>query len=156
MEDPGGRGWIQVTAEATMDPLTHCAWQGSNPCLCSDLSCCSWIVNPLQHSRNYLNVISDRSYHYLMLWMPAFISCLPSCSVCSVRSEFYLVYSQLCTWSLEPSRCSLSIDWCSEEVTNFLPMFTFPWPFGVKSQLLSLIDYWLKPLSLSLLTWKWG
>ena len=54
------RDWIwaaavtYTAAVATMDPLTHWAglgW-GSNLSLCSDLSHCSWILNPLHHSRN--------------------------------------------------------------------------------------------------------
>ena len=36
------------------DPLTHCASHRSNPCLCSHLSCCSQILNPLCHLRNSL------------------------------------------------------------------------------------------------------
>lgn len=41
------------------------------------------------------------------------------------------------------------------EVADTPPVFTPPWPFGVKSQLLSIINYWLKLLSLNLLTQKW-
>ena len=32
--------------------FNHCSWVGSNPCLCSNQSCCSRILNPLYHSRN--------------------------------------------------------------------------------------------------------
>ena len=42
------RDWIQ----ASLDPLTHCARLGWNPYLCSDLSCCRQILNPLCHSGN--------------------------------------------------------------------------------------------------------
>ena len=53
------RDWIQAAtvtyapAVATPDPLTHCAGQGSNWHFCSNPSCCSLILNPLCHSRNF-------------------------------------------------------------------------------------------------------
>ena len=43
---------IYSTAVTTPDSLTHCTGPGSNPCLCSSLSHCSWILDPLHHSRN--------------------------------------------------------------------------------------------------------
>ena len=43
---------IYVTAAAILDPLTHGACWGSNPCLHSNQSCCSEILNPLHHSRH--------------------------------------------------------------------------------------------------------
>ena len=44
-----------ATAETTLDPLTHCAGLGSDLCLHSNPSHCSWILNPLHHSRNSTN-----------------------------------------------------------------------------------------------------
>ena len=37
--------------------------QGSNPCLCSDLSCCTWLLNPVCHSRN--SIKSSFSFHLI-------------------------------------------------------------------------------------------
>lgn len=46
-----------MTAVATPDPLTHCAGWEWNPCLCSDLSQSSWILNPLCHNGNsYISI----------------------------------------------------------------------------------------------------
>ena len=44
---PGVESKLQLSQ---LDPLTHCTGQGSNRCLCSDLSHCSQILNPLHHS----------------------------------------------------------------------------------------------------------
>ena len=41
-----------TTAVAKPDPLVHCVGTGSKPHLHSNPSCCSWILNPLLHSRN--------------------------------------------------------------------------------------------------------
>ena len=50
------REWIWVAAVtfavAMMDPLTHSSRLGLKLHLCSNLSCCSWILNSLHHSRN--------------------------------------------------------------------------------------------------------
>ena len=49
----GARDWIQATAAAMLDPLTHCTGLGIEPAhLCSDPSCCIQILNPLLHGRN--------------------------------------------------------------------------------------------------------
>ena len=44
----------------SFNPL--CQGRGTNPCLCSDPSCCSWILNPLHHSRNSSGIC----YHFLI------------------------------------------------------------------------------------------
>ena len=44
--DSQDRDWIRATA------VTHQPDQGLNPCLHSNPSCCSQIINPLCHSRN--------------------------------------------------------------------------------------------------------
>lgn len=46
------RDGIQAAVPAMPDPLPPCTGWGLNPCLQGDLSHCSWIFNPLCHSRN--------------------------------------------------------------------------------------------------------
>ena len=61
------RGWIQnaavtyTTAIATRDPLTHCTGWGSNPCLLSDQSHFSLILNPWHHNRFSEKCFKDMS-----------------------------------------------------------------------------------------------
>ena len=43
---------ILALAEATLDPLNHCARPGIEPTPLKDLSCCSQILNPLCHRGN--------------------------------------------------------------------------------------------------------
>lgn len=59
----------------------------------------------------YFYFIFDSSY--LMLWMHLFAA--------SPTREFYCFCSELCVWSLEPSRCSLNIYQGSMEVANTPP-----------------------------------
>ena len=62
------RDWIRVTAVtyaatvSMLHPSTHAADRRSNPYLHSYLNCCSWILNPLYHSRNSKKYIFTFNY----------------------------------------------------------------------------------------------
>ena len=81
------REWIWTTVVTHPTPgampelLIHCARQGSNLCLHSNLSHCSQIPNPLYHSRNsetsvplHLLHLFSSVLNYFPLWRPLVFS----------------------------------------------------------------------------------
>ena len=61
------RDCIWAIAAAIYISLTHCAGLESNPRLCSNPSHCSWVLNPLHHSRN------SCFFNFLIFWSFVFL-----------------------------------------------------------------------------------
>ena len=100
------RDWIQTTAAAMLDPLTHCAGLGIEPAPLQPHELLQ-ILNPLHHSRSSLSVFEDHniliSPSFSVFLFSLFVEktrCLP---YRNLQSGFYWLdwSNQIFTWYLE-------------------------------------------------------
>ena len=72
MDVPGPVTESYATALATPNPFTLEPGQGLNLCLCRDMSCCSWILNPRHHSGNSSNLLYLQFFQrHLPIYIPS-------------------------------------------------------------------------------------
>ena len=74
-----------TTAVALPNPSTHCTRLGLYLHLCSNCSCCRWILNPLHHNRNSLCYLFD--VHEICSDDPSFISDISTLCLASITSN---------------------------------------------------------------------
>ena len=97
---------------AMSDPLTHCFGWWLNPNFCSDLSCCSGILNPLCHSGNsdiyYIPLKLHPNYFAPLLSPPLDYRELPGCNARVLAPSFYIIVSKNSKWLISTFRIKLN------------------------------------------------